>query len=244
MKSRNLKPALDAAATRLRALALSKHAGAYVGSEEELIRQLDVSRVTLRQAARLLEREGVLQVRRGASGGYFSARPDAHVMEGALGSYLDALQLNIEETFVVGFALWAEAVRQASRLKSPEVQMTTERLRRRLDAMPPDAPIVDLVAYEDDYRRSIFHLSKLTYLELLFQLNRSVTWRYYARPPWEEGGDAPDPDFLRKWRDVKQHELAAIQKGEEDSAIAAATYDRALWQERLFATGLVSKRNL
>ena len=76
-----LKSTIDAAASRLRALARAANADALLGSEEALVAQLGVSRATLRQVARLLEREGLLKVRRGINGGYFAARPDLRTVE-------------------------------------------------------------------------------------------------------------------------------------------------------------------
>src|ERR1700682_4492824 len=48
-----------------------------LGSEDDMIRMLGVSRPTLRQAARMLEQEQLLVVRRGIGGGLFGRRPTA-----------------------------------------------------------------------------------------------------------------------------------------------------------------------
>jgi DNA-binding FadR family transcriptional regulator len=55
---------------------LQKEEGAFLGSEDELVAKLGVSRPTFRQAARLLEYQQVLRIRRGWHGGFFGARPD------------------------------------------------------------------------------------------------------------------------------------------------------------------------
>jgi DNA-binding FadR family transcriptional regulator len=55
------------------------HPGAdpwFLGSEDELLERLGVSRPTLRQAARLLEAEQLLEVRRGLKGGLYGRKPD------------------------------------------------------------------------------------------------------------------------------------------------------------------------
>src|SRR3546814_14470549 len=46
-----------------------------LGSEDEVMRSLEVSRPTLRQALRLLEQEQLVSVRRGVGGGLFARRP-------------------------------------------------------------------------------------------------------------------------------------------------------------------------
>ena len=50
--------------------------GARLPTEEELIEQSGYSRSTVRESLRVLEREGLVEIRRGASGGLFVRRPD------------------------------------------------------------------------------------------------------------------------------------------------------------------------
>jgi DNA-binding FadR family transcriptional regulator len=85
---------------------------AHLGSEDELMRRLGVSSAMLRQAARILEHEQLLEVRRGPGGGYYSRLPTveaaAHVMAVLLRSHQasqrDALQvaLALSELLVQG----------------------------------------------------------------------------------------------------------------------------------------------
>jgi DNA-binding FadR family transcriptional regulator len=67
---------------RLIALSLAAEDGAYLGSEGELIERLSISRPTLRQAAKVVENDQLISVRRGVNGGFYAARPDArHVIK-------------------------------------------------------------------------------------------------------------------------------------------------------------------
>ena len=77
MTKRPSRPAIEAAAAQLRSIVLESDNGALIGSEDMLLEKLGFSRSTVRQVARLLEREGYLRVRRGINGGYFGSRPDA-----------------------------------------------------------------------------------------------------------------------------------------------------------------------
>jgi GntR family transcriptional repressor for pyruvate dehydrogenase complex len=52
----------------------------FLGSEEDMVQQLGVSRATLRQAARVLEQEQILHVRRGVRGGFYGRRPTFQVV--------------------------------------------------------------------------------------------------------------------------------------------------------------------
>jgi DNA-binding FadR family transcriptional regulator len=76
------------AARKLRAEILARPDEAYLGSETDLMERLQLSRSTLRQAARILEQEQLLMVRRGIGGGYFGRRPDATGVANAASLYL------------------------------------------------------------------------------------------------------------------------------------------------------------
>lgn len=75
-------------AQSLRTRALASEPGAYIGSEESLSRELQVSGPTLRQAIRLLEHEELVQVKRGLHGGYFARRPDLETISRVAAVYL------------------------------------------------------------------------------------------------------------------------------------------------------------
>jgi GntR family transcriptional repressor for pyruvate dehydrogenase complex len=62
--------------------------GDLIGSLPELAGALGVGIVTIQQAARILEHEGLLEVRRGPGGGYYGRRPDAAVLERSLAAYM------------------------------------------------------------------------------------------------------------------------------------------------------------
>jgi len=76
------------AAAKLREVILAREPGAQIGSLTEVSDFLGVGIVTVQQAARVLEHEGLLTVRRGPGGGYYGARPDDAALERALATYL------------------------------------------------------------------------------------------------------------------------------------------------------------
>lgn len=84
------KPAVGAKdlARQLRRELLEKPRGEFFGAEDDILTRLAVSRPTLRQAARILENEQLLVVKRGPKGGYFVARPDPDTVIRAAGLYL------------------------------------------------------------------------------------------------------------------------------------------------------------
>ncbi|HSI48311.1 MAG TPA: FCD domain-containing protein [Ideonella sp.] len=67
-------------ALRQRILAVTGPDNAFLGSEEQLIATLGVSRPTFRQAARLLEHEALLKIKRGIGGGFFAQPPSVQAV--------------------------------------------------------------------------------------------------------------------------------------------------------------------
>ena len=61
--------------------------GEQIGSLNDLARELGVGIVSVQQAARILEFEGLLEVRRGPGGGYFGRRPDLATLEQTISAY-------------------------------------------------------------------------------------------------------------------------------------------------------------
>src|SRR5690554_8119325 len=76
------------AASVLRDHILAGHEGEYLGSESELLERLGISRPTFRQAARLLEHEQLLVIKRGVGGGFYSRRPSIHTVANSAALYL------------------------------------------------------------------------------------------------------------------------------------------------------------
>src|SRR3984893_457690 len=76
-------------AAKMREMILANEPDAPLGSLREMSKGLGVGIVTIQQAARVLEHEGLLQVRRGPGGGYYGTRPD----EAALGRLISGFLL-------------------------------------------------------------------------------------------------------------------------------------------------------
>jgi DNA-binding FadR family transcriptional regulator len=91
---------------------LARRNGERLGSEVDVLDRLGVSRPTLRQAARLLEAEELLVVRRGVNGGLFGRRPSSEAVARMASVYLRA-----EGTTVVDLARsWFLLLEQSARL--------------------------------------------------------------------------------------------------------------------------------
>jgi GntR family transcriptional regulator, transcriptional repressor for pyruvate dehydrogenase complex len=104
--------AVDLAVNALRDDILTRRDGERLGSEDDVLERLGISRPTLRQAARLLEAEELLVVRRGMNGGLFGRRPSSQAVARMASVYLRA-----EGTTVVDLARsWFLLLEQSARL--------------------------------------------------------------------------------------------------------------------------------
>lgn len=225
---------LQAAAASLRALILAAEDGALLGSEEDLQEKLGVSRATVRQIARLLEREGLLSVRRGLRGGYYAARPSLDTIETAVSAYLEVLHVPPEDLTIIAAALWAEVVRKAAGLRSPEALAMAERFSAELRRLPDDAGFDAVFALEKAIRDTIFALIESRYVELIFQINVAFAQRKFPHPPSLHDGTPAHRAFVRGWRASKLLELEAIASGDSELGVMAARHVRKLWHDRMW----------
>ena len=233
MSTPKSKSTIDVAAAQLRSIVLSAEEGALLGSEETLLAKLGVSRATVRQVARLLEREGLLLVRRGINGGYFAARPDLRTIETTVSAYLEMLHTESEDVTVIASVLWVEVLRRAARSKTAESKALAEKYLEKLTALRLDASFHDVLLFEQDSRRAIFDLVKSRYIELIFQINTAFAQRRFAPPSEKDDTDA-HREFVRAWRSAKLLEFESIADGDPELASMAARHARNLWHRRIW----------
>lgn len=232
MQPRN-KSVIDTAATELRAWVLSVDEGTQLGSEEDLINRLGVSRATVRQVARLLEREGLLRVRRGINGGYFAVRPDVATIAETVSTYLDMVETENEDTAGIASVLWIETVRKAAVQQKHDTKVHIARLTEQLLALSDEATFENVRDMEQDIRSTIFDLLNSRYTELIFQINMAYANRRFRR--FNEIDDTPEHRrFVHDWRNAKMMELGAIADGDPVLAVLAARHSRNLWHQRLW----------
>lgn len=227
------EPAVKTAADQMRTIILDTEAGGFLGSEDALRARLGCSRNTLRQAARLLERDGFILVRRGINGGYFAARPDVAKVEHVVSAYMETLDLDAEDVTIVASILWVEVMRRASAVGMAEAEQLAETFRRRLKTIKTNATFAQILAFEQESRKAIFALARCRYIELIFNINGAFAQRGFpARPLLDE---TPEHlAFVRKWRDAKTMELTAIAEQDVELGAMAARHIRELWHKRLW----------
>ncbi len=89
--------------------------GESLGTEPELIARYGVSRATLREAVRQLERHGVARMRRGNNGGLIIEQPARNSAVVALSTYMELSDTNFDELFEARQVIEGMAIEQAAR---------------------------------------------------------------------------------------------------------------------------------
>lgn len=238
MKSPKLKPTIDGATVELRKILRSVAPGEMLGTEESIIGQLGVSRATVRQIARLLEKEGLLKVRRGTCGGYYASRPDLEHVGHAVSTYLETLETDVEEATIIGAALWLEAIRKAAKVKSPAAIALAQSLRDKVAALGPDTPFDDILEIEKEIREEIFELINSRYIELIFHINVTFARHHYRETPGIHDHTPEHKIFVQSWRKAKLLEMDAVIDGDPEIAVIAARHSRKLWFRRILGSDI------
>lgn len=170
--------AVETIAQALRTRALRLEEGDYLGSEDELSREFRVSAPTLRQAARLLEHEDVIKVKRGLYGGYYARRPKIETIARVAATYLRGNASSIDEIETLLDALTPLLVSLVLRSKR----------RHALEEFAvPGSKLPPLEIFFDNESRFSNLLVELTgnsalrlVLSIFFQVNLSVPRKYRA----------------------------------------------------------------
>jgi len=223
---------IDVAAAKLRKLILSRENGSFLGNEDALMGTLGASRNTLRQIARILEREGLLQVRRGISGGYYAVRPDLATIEAAVTGYLHSLDVRVEDATMIASVLWVQSLQRAAAAPSEALQPLVEEFTVRLGKVPEEASFADIVEFEAAFRGEIFELVDSPYIQLIFQINGAFALSCQMLTADPDGAGLQQA-FAREWRKAKTLELVALRDGDSELAAIAARRARQVWDKHV-----------
>lgn len=158
------------AVRQLRKHVLARNDGDYLGSEDDLLALVTVSRPTLRQAMRVLEYEQLVTVRRGLNGGYYARRPSLDSVSGAAARYLSDRDTSFWDFMRVAEVLNIEVCRQAS-LSTNET--ARQKLREVLAShwMQPFASDEECQRHEMDIELLMLELAMNPALELYMRVN-------------------------------------------------------------------------
>jgi DNA-binding GntR family transcriptional regulator len=105
---------VQATARRLRDMVFAAKPDTRIGSLKGLADSLGVGIVTVQQAARVLEHEGLLEVRRGPGGGYYGKRPDEAALQRAIAAFIRIHPVGYAEALDMMTLLFCELVAAAA----------------------------------------------------------------------------------------------------------------------------------
>lgn len=175
--------------------------GTLIGSLQDLARSLEVGIVTLQQAARVLEHEGLLEVRRGPGGGYYGTRPDEAALERSLDAYMRMNPASFEEALDMTSLLFTE-------LATAAAGCTDEVLRGKLaslaDRTAACVTLEDLGNFEIEFQELLFQMVRRPLFEMLTRvtLHYSSSQQAPRIHSFDEGGEV--------WREGRRRIIAAI----------------------------------
>ena len=206
LQRRQLVPAT---AARLREMILEREPDALLGSLTEIAQQLGVGIVTVQQAARILEHEGLLEVRRGPGGGYYGKRPDEAALERSVAAYLQVHPSAAQEVSEIVSLLLCELIPAAARCKDEELREALRELLGRIDdANTPEARI----AVEEALHNLLYKMVNRPLIELLTRVTTQLQ-RNQPLPMLFRGEEG-----VAAWKAGRRRVLQAVLDQDEELA--------------------------
>jgi GntR family transcriptional regulator, transcriptional repressor for pyruvate dehydrogenase complex len=136
-------PLVSRTVSALAELSLAAAQGDYLGAEDQLLTQMAVSRPTLRQAAKILETERLVSVRRGTKGGFYAARPDASDVIRAPARYLRLNGATVADVHAATKSISEEVGALAAMSDDVDLRARLAKLRDAIEGTDTPATIID-----------------------------------------------------------------------------------------------------
>jgi GntR family transcriptional repressor for pyruvate dehydrogenase complex len=138
-----------------------------LGSEDQVLEQLGVSRPTLRQASRILEQEQLLSVRRGIRGGLYGRRPTAHAVTQIAAVFLRSQNTTYEDLISAEHILGPACARLAAEADEPARRAVRDFYANTLgDTKPEEVSLDAFLPASGDFQRQLARASKSPTLQL------------------------------------------------------------------------------
>jgi DNA-binding FadR family transcriptional regulator len=196
-------------ADRLRDMIFAAQPDTRIGSLSGLAGQLGVGIVTVQQAARILEHEGLLEVRRGPGGGYYGQRPGAEALERSLAAYLRSESASWAEVLDMTSLLFNELAAAAARCADESLRAELRDFLAKVEAAPDEPTTAGL---EGELQDLLFRMVDRPLFEMLTRVTLGI-----ASTRSEE--DRRGALFaLRHWKTGRRRIIAAILEGDEELA--------------------------
>lgn len=200
---------VSAAVATLRDMIIAQPSGQQIGSLPDLAKTLGVGIVTVQQAARVLEHEGFLKVRRGPGGGYYGTRPDAEGLSHAISGFLALHHSAHPEAIDIITLLDCELMAAAARA-------TDEALRQRLTMLLTSVDERNTARQRGQFDQSMLDILYLMVDRPLMELLSRVAVHHYAEYP--RGPIYGGTEGKQRWKRERRAIIAAILAGDPERA--------------------------
>lgn len=210
VRKQNVREGLvTGAVAKLRAMIVAQPPDTQIGSLHELAKELGVGIITVQQAARVLEHEGFLRVRRGQRGGYYGTRPDAEGLSQAISGFLALHQSSHPEAIDIITLLDCELMAAAARSKD-------DALRGRLAELVRSVDDQNTARQRGEFDQSMLDILYLMVDRPLMELLSRVAVHHYAEYP--RGPVYGGAEGKERWKRERRAIIAAILDGDPERA--------------------------
>jgi GntR family transcriptional repressor for pyruvate dehydrogenase complex len=210
------------AADRLREKVFAAEPDTRLGSLKGLADELGVGIVTLQQAARVLEHEGLLEVRRGPGGGYYGKRPDEAALQRAITAYIRMHPAAYGDALDIMTLLFIELVAAASTSEDEGLRTELAALRDEIDTV---RELPDSGAFEQRFQALLFRMVDRPLFAMLTQMAFQL-YSNWPLPPLYDGAEG-----LAAWRLGRYRVFDAILARDADLARFEAERNRSVLRE-------------
>ncbi|MCB2078506.1 MAG: GntR family transcriptional regulator [Novosphingobium sp.] len=208
-RSRKRRRPVEATADQLRDIIYAAEPDTRIGSLNGLAGELGVGIVTIQQAARVLEHEGLLSVRRGPGGGYYGQRPDDASLERALAAYMRTKPASWEEALDMTSLLFNELVAAAALCDDKALHAEMSAFLSTVDACDTDIAMGEA---ELTFQDLLFRMVDRP----LFELLTRVTLRFSTTRPGATAGQGLVS--MSEWKAGRHRIIRAILNGDRELA--------------------------
>jgi GntR family transcriptional repressor for pyruvate dehydrogenase complex len=198
----------------LRTRILQSPDGTFIGSEIQLIETLGVSRPTFRQVAKLLERDHLLEIRRGVGGGYYARNPNIEAVAHAASVFLRFEKATLRHATVAAAQLSREVLRLAAQCKDePLRQRLQQFLEEDQGNLTRVSPLPQFVASELVFVDVLSSMGGNPVIKLL------ITILYNFATPAVGGVIFDDQQYMRASREARILTAQAVLAGDAELAM-------------------------
>ena len=206
-------------AQKLRLEAMENAEGELIGSEDDMVERLGVSRPTLRQAAALVSQEQLLRVKRGVGGGYFATRPNSKAVSHIAAIYLRTHDASLDELFYAAEAMRIELARLTCRNRSPETAvLMQEFLDRDNERNKGEINYRTFLIGERDLGKTMGEASKNKVLSLFLE----ILYDFTSFLPPEEDIYIYRTERIKQYLTLRTRFAEAMLVGDEELAVLSA----------------------